>query len=272
MRIVCEVRFEESRGIMCYVLKVTQDVQLNGMLDQLFLKYFVNVIQLPDAINAQEALAVAKNHSPEILLIDLNLQDDNPHDIIRQVKTRHPNVRCIFFDQEENFKNIQYAMRSGAIDYLVKPLIEEEALTSIHRAIISLNQVSLLNHRVNGVKTTANETILPMIEYIHENYQTELNLDKLADFMHLNKTYLCQLFKKEVGMTYIAYLTEYRVEQAKKLLRETSDSLAEISELIGYADPAYFSRIFKKYEGISPNQYRQTYKGDYVGATFYGNT
>lgn len=256
---------------MCHVLKVTQDVQLSERLDELFSKYFVNVIMLPDARDQVEAIKVGKNYEPEILLLDLNLSEDNPHDIIKNLKKMHPNLRCIIFDEEENFKNIQKALRMGAIDYLVKPLIEEEALTSIHRAIISLNQVSLLEHRSDKISLTKNETILPMIEYIHENYQTEMYLDTLADYMHLNKTYLCQLFKKEVGMTYVAYLTQYRVEQAKKLLRETSISLAEISENVGYVDPAYFSRIFKKQTEMSPNQYRQTYKGDHVSTTYLVN-
>lgn len=254
---------------MCHVLKITQDVELNGTLDRLFLKYFVNVIQLPDAINSKEAIAVGKNHEPEILLIDLNLNDDDPYAIIKELKAMHPNLRCIFFDEKESFQNIQHVMRMGAIDYLVKPLKEEEVLTSIHRAIISLNQVSLLEHRVGKDSQTNNETILPMIEYIHNHFHTEINLDDLANFMHLNKAYLCQLFKKEVGMTYVAYLTQYRVEQAKKRLRETSLSLGEISEEVGYTDPAYFSRIFKKQTSISPNQYRQTYKGDYIATTFY---
>lgn len=256
---------------MCHVLKVTQDVRLNLKLDELFLKYFVNVIMLPNAKNREEALEVGLNYEPEILLLDLNLKGVDSYELIKELKLLHPNMRCIIFDEEENFKHIQHAMRMGAIDYLVKPLVEEEALTSIHRAIISLNQVSLLKHRVEEVTITNNETILPMIEYIHANYQTDMNLDALADYMHLNKNYLCQLFKKEVGMTYIAYVREYRVEQAKKLLRETSLSLGEISEDVGYVDPAYFSRIFKKQTTMSPNQYRQTYKGDYVGTTYLVN-
>ena len=247
---------------MCHVLKITQDVELNGTLDRLFLKYFVNVIQLPDAINYKEAIAVGKNHEPEILLIDLNLNDDDPYAIIKELKAMHPNLRCIFFDEKESFQNIQQVMRMGAIDYLVKPLKEEEALTSIHRAIISLNQVSLLPHRKGDALSTKNEMLLPMLQYIHGNFQEELTLDILADFMHLNKNYLSQLFKKEVGLSFIAYLTHYRINQAKLLLRSSQRQLADVASDVGYSDPAYFSRIFKKMTHVSPNQYRQQYAGN----------
>ncbi len=252
---------------MCYVLKIVQDEELLLGLDRLFHHYFVNVIMLPNASSLAEVLARPLKHEPEILLIEMN-QEETTFEKTALLKERYPNVRFIMIDQEENFENIQQAMRMGAIDYLVTPLVEEEALTSIHRAIISLNQVSLLHHRNEAIDMTHNETILPMIEYIHEHFSRDLNLDELANYMHLNPSYLCQLFKKEVGMTYIAYLTQYRVEQAKKRLRETPCSLADISEEVGYGDPAYFSRIFKKLAGISPNQYRQRFKGDYVGTTY----
>lgn len=249
---------------MCNILMVTPDNQLKQSLTSLLNKYFVNVFILPHAKTGPEALTLAKSHHPEIIMLDLNLGNENAYSYQRDLLTHYPNLRSIVIDTHENFKNAQTAIRLGAIDYLVQPLVEKETLSSIHRAIISLNQVSLLNHHSEDAPPTQNETILPMIQYIHKNYQQELNLDSLADFMHLNKNYICQLFKKEVGMTYISYLNQYRVEQSKLLLRNSDQQLAEISEKVGYTDPTYFSRIFKKITDISPNQYRQTYKGDFI--------
>ncbi|WP_314059681.1 AraC family transcriptional regulator [uncultured Vagococcus sp.] len=249
---------------MCNILMVTSDSELKRKLVNLLNKYFVNVFILPHAKTGADALAIAKNHQPEIIMLDLNLKNENAYSYQRDLLASYPNLRSIVIDNQENCKNAQTAIRFGAIDYLVQPLIESEALSSIHRAIISLNQVSLLDHRSVDALPTQNETILPMIQYIHSNYQQELNLNSLADFMHLNKNYICQLFKKEVGMTYITYLNQYRVEQSKLLLRNSDKQLAEISEKVGYTDPTYFSRIFKKITDISPNQYRQTYKGDFI--------
>lgn len=251
---------------MCNILMVTPDKELRRNLESLLNKYFVNVFILPHAETGADALTIAKTHHPEIIMLDLTLTDENAYSCQGKLLAAHPNLRSIVIDNHENCKNAQTAIRFGAIDYLVQPLIESEALNSIHRAIISLNQVSLLNHRSEDALPTQNETVLPMIQYIHSNYQDELNLDSLADFMHLNKNYICQLFKKEVGMTYIAYLNQYRVEQSKILLRNSDKQLAEISEDVGYTDPTYFSRIFKKLTEISPNKYRQTYKGDFIPA------
>ncbi len=251
---------------MCNILMITPDAELKKTLTNLLNKYFVNFFILPHAKTGPEAMAIAKSHQPEIVILDLTLKNENAYSGQRDLLASHPNLRSIVIDKEENCKNAQTAIRFGAIDYLVQPLIESETLNSIHRAIISLNQVSLLNHRSETALPTQNETILPMIQYIHDNYREELSLDSLADFMHLNKNYICQLFKKEVGMTYISYLNQYRVEQSKLLLRNSDKQLAEISETVGYTDPTYFSRIFKKITAISPKQYRQTYKGDFIPA------
>jgi YesN/AraC family two-component response regulator len=68
--------------------------------------------------------------------------------------------------------------------------------------------------------------------------------------------YLCQVFKKYSGITILGYVHQLRMQQAKHLLTNTHRSVQEIGESLGYPDPFYFSRLFKKYEGCSPKQYR----------------
>lgn len=248
---------------MCNVLIATPNPELKECLIEVLNKFFANVFILPHANSGCDAYGIAEMTQPEIFILDLDLAKQNAFYYQEKIVELHPNMRTILIDHEENCKNAQRGIRMGAIDYLVQPLDEKEVLSSIHRAIISLNQVSLLNHRHEAAEPTQNEMILPMLQYIHKNFQSELNLDILSDFMHLNKNYLSQLFKKEVGLSFVAYLNKYRVEQAKLLLRTTNEALAEIAVQVGYSDPTYFSRIFKKLTNLSPNQYRQTYIGDF---------
>ncbi|AQP54698.1 helix-turn-helix domain-containing protein [Vagococcus penaei] len=248
---------------MCNILIVSSNMTLKSQLDYLFKKYFVNVFILPQADNSEQAIHICQSTIPEIILYDLSLNDDVfiLHD---SLTNKFPNLRAIYIDSSENFPNIQKVIRSGGIDYLVEPLNESDTLNSIHRAIISLNHISLLNYQKQSTNSTAHNAVLPLIQFIHKNFQKEISLDELANYMHLNKNYICQLFKKEVGMTFKTYLSNYRVEQAKKLLRETDWALCDISDYIGYADPAYFSRQFKKIEGISPTDYRDYYKKNFA--------
>ena len=94
--------------------------------------------------------------------------------------------------------------------------------------------------------------------YIDENYEKELTLDSVARKIAISPYYLSKLFKDEIGENFIEYLTRLRINQAKKLLEENRFSIKEICMLVGYSDPNYFSRIFKKIEGVTPTEYRDS--------------
>ena len=93
--------------------------------------------------------------------------------------------------------------------------------------------------------------------YIDTNYRESITLDKLAGMAHLNKYYLSHAFQKEYGISPITYLSRRRIEESKYLLGNTSHTLAQVSELLGFSSPSYFSQCFRKAEGISPNAYRR---------------
>ena len=93
--------------------------------------------------------------------------------------------------------------------------------------------------------------------YIDTNYRESITLDKLAGMAHLNKYYLSHAFQKEYGISPITYLSLRRIEESKYLLGNTSHTLAQVSELLGFSSPSYFSQCFRKAEGISPNEYRR---------------
>ncbi|MDN5276704.1 MAG: two-component system, response regulator YesN [Clostridiales bacterium] len=75
--------------------------------------------------------------------------------------------------------------------------------------------------------------------------------------MYISPYYLSHLFKEELNITFLEYLTMVRMEEAKKLLKDTSLSIVAIASQVGYEDASYFSKVFKKYVGISPAQYRK---------------
>lgn len=93
-------------------------------------------------------------------------------------------------------------------------------------------------------------------EYIARHYMKTLTLEEISKHVHLNASYLSIVFKKETGQNFSDYLTCYRIEMAKNMLRQGDMSIAAISEAVGYADSKYFSRIFTKLVGIKPSAYR----------------
>ncbi|MBD1382890.1 response regulator [Metabacillus arenae] len=92
-------------------------------------------------------------------------------------------------------------------------------------------------------------------EYINQHYQGSISLEEVAALVELSPTYFTKLFKEETGQTFIDYLTEIRMNKAKELLQTREYSLKEITYLVGYKDPNYFSRVFKKVVGCAPKRF-----------------
>lgn len=104
-------------------------------------------------------------------------------------------------------------------------------------------------------------TVKVILEEIQSNYHLDIGLTELADKYNMNPAYLSNLFKEEVGMSYVKYLTKLRIDKAKELLTEgEGKKVSEVSDLIGYSNYRYFCDIFKKYTGQTPNEYKKTMK------------
>lgn len=96
-----------------------------------------------------------------------------------------------------------------------------------------------------------------ILEYIHARYHTDLSIDQLADQVNLNPAYLSRTFKQHTGKTILEYLTLLRIKESKALLTKTNDNLHDIAKAVGYNNTNSFIRFFKKYEGITPGEYRK---------------
>jgi two-component system response regulator YesN len=92
--------------------------------------------------------------------------------------------------------------------------------------------------------------------YINENYKKDISLDEVSRSVDISPYYFSKLFKDETGENFIEYLTNIRIEVAKKLLKNRNLSIKNVCAETGYSDPNYFSRIFKKQVGITPTEYR----------------
>lgn len=108
-------------------------------------------------------------------------------------------------------------------------------------------------------KSPHNKVLQSLLSYIDEHYGEEIGLTELAEYLHMNPTYLSMLFKDYVGMSYIKYLTKVRMDKAKELLRD-GYRVTVVSEMVGYKDYRYFTQVFKKTEHMTPNQYKEKYR------------
>lgn len=96
-------------------------------------------------------------------------------------------------------------------------------------------------------------------QFIIENYSNPgVSVELLCEHLHVSPTYFSTLFKKETGLSFVAYLTKIRLEEAVRLLDTTQDKTYEIADKVGYSEPSYFSYVFRKQFGVSPGKYRSS--------------
>lgn len=121
--------------------------------------------------------------------------------------------------------------------------------------------VNWLNELVSRIRTSREFRNVNLIDkavrYIEENYHQEIGLEDVAKQVYLSTCYFSRLFKQVKGWSFTEYLTHVRMEEARKLLVNTSYSVAEISMRVGFRDARYFSQVFKKHAGKTPGTYRR---------------
>ena len=160
----------------------------------------------------------------------------------------------------EEYKNILDAIFSisASEDYLRDMKINEQ-LSSLLTKIMEMSWIP--EAQASMKRGTGREFSLRDIKgYLDENLHKKIVLDELAEMFYINKYYLARLFKNQYGSSILNYVMDQRITQAKKMLRFTDKQIEVIGRDCGFDDANYFSRSFKKVEGISPNEYRKRWQ------------
>ena len=121
-----------------------------------------------------------------------------------------------------------------------------------------LQRLGSLNGSVN-MDLIRNQTLRNVLEYLNRHFSQAISFQELCELHNINGSYLSQLFKKELGITFTAYLTQLRMNRAKELLKTTNLRISEISDALGYDYYFNFTKLFKKEVGMTPKEYRNTY-------------
>ena len=210
------------------------------------------------AESAADAMEKIKQDLPDIVLTDIMMPGMDGFELIEWIKANSYNCESLILTAYGTFEYARKALDFGVTGFLLKPINEAELKELLNKAINNINQ----NEKQAGHADSAGYSLPVRLacEYIEKNYQENINLNKISNYVSLSKNYFCNIFKKEVGITIWDYLIRIRMEEARKMLLETTQKTYEISEKVGYDDPSYFGRLFKKYTGFTPIEYRDNNK------------
>jgi len=138
-------------------------------------------------------------------------------------------------------------------------LLEIYALSSVEEVVEWLHAVTrrFERHVMKPPSLRYTDTIRKAIDYIKNHFPEKIKLQDIADSVYLSPTYFAKVFKEETGQTPGNFLNAVRIDAGKRLLSNTSASILEISERVGFENQGYFTRVFKKTEGLPPGLYRK---------------
>ena len=208
-----------------------------------------------EAADGMEALGKIDSLRPDIVVMDINIPIMNGLKVIQAARMKHPQMAFVIVSGYDDFSYCQQALRMQITDYILKPVNYEEFGSCIDNL-----KISLFRRQADAEPEQQEErTITGLTRYLQEHLSQEVSLSVLAEEFHLSAQYISQLFKSEIGVNFLAYLTSIRMEQAKKLLLSTSLPIADVAEQSGYADYRVFTKVFKKSEGMTPSQYRREF-------------
>ena len=123
--------------------------------------------------------------------------------------------------------------------------------------LVKLVRMASVSLHITTKAPSKNKECVAAKRYLDENFRESISLDQLAAVTHINKYYLAHAFQKEYNISPINYLLRRRINESKALLTSTDHSLTQISELVGFSSPSYFSQSFRRIEGMSPIEYRR---------------
>ena len=182
--------------------------------------------------------------------------------IFAMCKARNADIlRFVYAGPANKLMDMQYLYRNTSCQgYIGGSTFDRIPMEeSIYEAVSSFKRyshpevISNLRERRWG----ANQIVESMRRYIEEHYGDEVKLSDIAMVAHMSPSYMGGRFKKETGMSFTEYLLQFRLGRAKSLLNEGTMSCKEVAQMVGYKDYVQFSKIFRKYEGVSPRDFQR---------------
>ncbi|MCY1151748.1 MAG: response regulator [Sphaerochaetaceae bacterium] len=262
-----------------YSILIADDEELEREVLSLFIKKsnlpINNIIIAEDGNDAFVKLVCDK---PDIAILDINMPELSGLDVLEKIRKEKLDTKVLISTAFDEFDYAVKALKLGATDFLVKPVLKKNFLNAIENTISKLdlenknktkmeqldNVIEYFKNNSMSNLTHSNDTIPEAVvlikNFIEENYSNYISLDDIVSGCGYSKYHISRLFKNYMNCTIMEYLLKQRLTKAKDLLVKTSYSIKEIALATGFSDPNYFSLIFKREEGISPIQYRAAKK------------
>ncbi len=215
------------------------------------------------AEDGEQGIQLVHQLHPDLVITDVRMPVMDGLTMTQILCEEGAGCRFIILSGYADFTYAKQAMKLGVRAYVTKPVDEDELAEAIDTLWKDMKEDDSIPEEEDEPDRPVKrrDSFDELRDYVAEHYNQEMTLQDLSERFFLNPAYISQLFKKKAGMTYQSFVTTLRIERARKYLEETDLMVYEISELVGYSDTVYFSRVFEKNMGIRPSEYRKRASG-----------
>ena len=242
-----------------------------------------------DGLEGKERI---EQYKPNILFMDICMPEMDGLTLIAAIKSEYPDTEVCILTGFRDFEYAQKAIRLGVTRFLLKPSNMDELEEAISAMCENLKKKSITGEESAATEEAAEKAeakeedgtsevtagdgtgaqedaaaqphesasssfiVKNALKYIEANYNQKLTLCEVAEKTYVSQWHLSKLLNRHTGQSFSDILNHCRIEHAKKLLEDPSLRIGDISDAVGFLDLAHFSRVFKKQEGMSANEWR----------------
>ena len=230
------------------ILIVDDDPQARDAYQRLIAARFAG-FPVVTAEDGSMALEWLERETPGLVLLDLSMPHVDGFTVLEQLRANRRTHRVpviVLTGRLLSYEDIQRLDHSQVVLQFKDVLSDDQTAASVQRAFAG----------AETIPQPTSQLVKMALAYIQQHYARTLSRAEIAATVGVSEDYLSRIFAKETGVSPWEYLNRYRVQQAKRVLRETQKNVTWIAAQVGFEDPAYFSRVFQRIVGCSPREYR----------------
>lgn len=207
-----------------------------------------------DAVSGAELIRELR---PHIVFTDIRMPGQDGLTMLAGLRSEFPDMQVSVLTGYRDFSYAQEAIRLGVTRFLLKPSKLDEIKEALSAMTDRLRALPAETAEENSDSQQAGHYLVRRaFAYMQQHFTEKLTLSEVADACYVSQWHLSKLLNRYAGKSFNDILNSLRVEEAKRLLANPSLRIGDIGEMVGYADPAHFAKVFKKLTDMSANEYR----------------
>lgn len=238
------------------------------------------------ARDGKSGIEVINDKNPDIIFTDIRMPNIDGLTMISKIRENHPNTQITVITGFRDFEYARQAINLGVVRFVLKPTKMDDLTEALNTMLSNLKAIEAQSGAVikaepgannsvtwtepaddeidgqedDGDEKTSSFIVNNAIKYIEEHYASKITLNEVADNTYVSQWHLSRLLNKYKNQSFCDILNNIRISKAKEMLSDPSLKIHDVARIVGFTDVTHFSKTFKKINGISPNEYRNTLK------------